>query len=132
MAKVYDIFEGKLTKAAQYIPNAAAAPDISVITPAMEPRLVLEITELKSATGTPSANFVVQSTVDAFTANRVELATQVKGAINPSAPLKRSWPLRDVPNLRWGVASAELRPVLDVLGGGTPSITYKWWVETNE
>jgi hypothetical protein len=124
--------EGALTKTAAYTPAGSAGTAIASSS-LIDARIHIEVTDLSAASGTPSANIVFQDTVDDFTAVQTGPSLHLKGTIGGDAEtwFRKSWPVRDFPNLRFGVTSAELRCKIEALGGTTPSITYRTWIEYN-
>jgi hypothetical protein len=85
--------------------------------------LVLNITGLSAAAGTPRARIIVEDTVNAFTAAVPVAMVNIEGPIVPSAPVTYTFNQDHIPSLRIGTASAALRANVVLLEGTTPSIT---------
>jgi hypothetical protein len=122
-------FEGVLTKTATYTPANSAATAISAVLP--DTTILIEVSNLQAASGTPIASFVLEDSVDTFTTPVSEAMTQFKGPITSSAPIRRSFRQRDFPGLKFGVASARIRATLNQLLGTTPTVTYRVWLDKN-
>ncbi len=102
-----------------------AAPTTGLDISGLSGDYTLEITvlALSSASGTPQARVVIEDTVNAFT-NAVPVAEMnLQGPVTmPVTHLIRS---DEAPSLRIGTASAKLRVNVQMLNGGTPSITVR-------
>lgn len=83
----------------------------------------LEITELKSASGTPGVRVIFEDTVDAFTTSVPVHEETFVGPITSS--IVRTIKSDMAPGLRLGVTSAKLRINVVQLDGGTPSCTLR-------
>lgn len=118
--------------------RTAAAADAGVAISALplpaasELSLCLQVTELKSVTGTPGALFSFEDSADAFVADRlIHWTFGIKGPVDKTTgPITRKVRCSEIaPHWRAGIASATGRTNLQVLAGGTPSCTYTSWLE---
>jgi len=73
------------------------------------------------------AQIALQDTVDDFTANVVRWVKSVKGAITADAPIRLLLFSRDLPAVRAGTGSAELRFFVDSVSSGSVTIEAFIW-----
>lgn len=91
--------------------------------------LIVEVSALSAASGTPSARIVLEDSVNAFTAALPVEMFHFLGPITPAAPVRRTISAKDIPAIRAGVGSAVLRANVVQLNGTTPSITVAAWLQ---
>jgi hypothetical protein len=81
-----------------------------------------------SGSSTPLVRFSFEDTVNDFTGSLAGPAISFKGAVSSSADRVASFKKADFPDLRLGVANAELHLKLtNIESGGT--VTYSAWLE---
>ena len=91
----------------------------------------VEIEALSSASGTPTAVIHFQDVEAAdFTSPRAGPTFAVTGTIPSVAPKRYSFSKRDFPHLPVGDTNGKIRIQVPRLGGTTPSITLRSWIET--
>lgn len=89
----------------------------------------LRVQGLSSASGTPKATIQIEDSVNGFTAVQPVCVKEVQGTIDTKSEMHFSWRKYELPNARFGTASAVLRANVMVLGGTTPSLTLDSWLE---
>lgn len=92
--------------------------------------LVMEVSALSAATGTPGAIIDVEDTANAtpFSDTQVDWVEQFSGPLAAADPVKRSKRKYEIPNCRFGAANTEFRCNVLALEGGTPSLTVNAWL----
>jgi len=90
----------------------------------------LRVQGLSAASGTPKASIQLEDSVNAFTASIPVAVQEVQGTVDTKAEMHFSWRKYQLPNARFGTASAVLRTNVTVLGGTTPSLTLDSWLES--
>ena len=85
--------------------------------------IVIEVSNLTAASGTPSARIVIEDSVNAFTASIPVGERQFLGPITKDAPVALTLTNRELPAIRTGVTNAVLRANVAQLNGTTPSCT---------
>jgi hypothetical protein len=90
--------------------------------------LKLQIASISDTATTPSVRFQFTDTVNNFTASLAGPTFSVQGALSNSADIVYSWKKKDFPDLRFGVASAQIR--LDLTNiDATATTSYHAWAE---
>jgi hypothetical protein len=84
---------------------------------------------LSAVSGTPKATIAVEDSVNAFTAAVTVGTKQIQGPVASNAEVAGSFRKYELPNCRFGTASAVLRVNVTVLAGTTPSLTLDAWLE---
>jgi hypothetical protein len=102
--------------------------DISGITGDFTVRVIVR--KLTAASGTPRARIVLEDTVNNFTASLPIDGKNVEGPVPEEAPVTFSWRKYELPSLRAGSGSAEIRVNVVELSGTTPSLIIDAFVET--
>lgn len=123
---------GAITTGAQTVTGAGAVTpttglDISGITG--DCTVHVRVLGLSSASGTPKAGIVLEDSVNAFTAAITRADKNVQGTITSQAETHFVFKKYELPNTRFGTASAVLRVNVVELLGTTPSLTLDAWVE---
>lgn len=90
----------------------------------------LRVQGLSAASGTPKATIQLEDSVNGFTAVQPVAVQEVQGPIATTSEVHFSWRKYQLPNARFGTASAVLRANVMVLGGTTPSLTLDSWLES--
>ena len=91
--------------------------------------LKLQIQSLTTSdASTPVVRMEFDDTVNAFTASIAGPTCSFKGSLSSSADQVRSWKKQDFPDLRLGVANAQLRLSLTNISANT-TIAYNAWLE---
>ena len=112
-------------KASVTAPATAGSLDISTAGLAnTQWAILLTITNLTAASGTPRARITMEDTTDNFTTPLTIACWNIQGPITSDAPLSLSVERENIPSLRAGVTSAKLRCNLIALEGTTPTISY--------
>lgn len=90
----------------------------------------LRVQGLSAASGTPKTTIQLEDSVNGFTASIPVAVKEVQGPVDTKTEMHFSWRKYELPNARFGTASAVLRANVMVLGGTTPSLTLDAWLES--
>jgi hypothetical protein len=124
---ISNITTGAQTVTATGAVTATTGLDISGITG--DCTVHLRVQGLSAASGTPKATIQIEDSVNGFTAVQPVCMKEVQGPIDSKTEIHFSWRKYELPNARFGTASAVLRANVMVLGGTTPSLTLDSWLE---
>ena len=121
---VISLFSGTLTTA-----GAQTGVDISGLTGDLTLRLVID--SFSAASGTPAAIINLEDTVNAFSALLMQKnLANIQGTIVAGAPETFTFRVpKEILNLRNGTASAQARINVVLLGGTSPSLSFRAWFE---
>lgn len=89
----------------------------------------LQVESLAASTGNKRVRFVIEDTVNDWTASLAGPSFSVKGTIVASADKVMSIKKADFPSLRIGVANGQIRLKLSEVDSGVDSVVYKSWLE---
>jgi hypothetical protein len=121
------IITGNPTVTATGAVTTTTGLDISGIT--TDCTIHLRVQALSSASGTPKATIQLEDSVNGFTAVQPVAVVECQGTIDSKAEQHFIWRKYQLPNARFGTASAVLRANVMVLSGTTPSLQLDSWLE---
>lgn len=89
----------------------------------------LRVLGLSAASGTPKASITFEDSVNAFTASVPVAERQMQGTVDTKSEVHFVIKKYELPNCRFGTASAVLRANVVALAGTTPSLSLDAWLE---
>jgi hypothetical protein len=127
MATCTDITTGvqTVTTTGAVVPTAG----LSISGVSGDATLVLEVTNLSSASGTPSARIQFEDSTNGFTASNALWIWDAPGGTAYQYSIRVSKRKYELPNNVFGVSSSVIRTNVTVLAGTTPSLSLHAWLE---